>query len=157
MEIIVVSDSHGTYDQLSKVVNNYSNADFYFHCGDSELPKQYLSNFYGVEGNNDLYNEYPEHIIMDLNDCFRALVIHGHRQGVYSGMGNLVALAKKYDCNVVFFGHTHIFRQDYVDGVYIVNPGCLIYNRDFTPGSFARVVIENDKFSVTRLNVNELE
>lgn len=157
MEIIVVSDSHGTYDQLQKIIKNYPKAAFYFHCGDSELPKQYLSNFHGVEGNNDIYNEYPEHIIMDLNDYFRVLVIHGHRQGVYSGMNNLVALAKKYKCNVVFFGHTHVFRQDYVDGVHIVNPGCLIYNRDFTPSSYAYIEIENDTFRVERRNVNELD
>ena len=49
---------------------------------------------------------------------------HGHREMVKSGVGHLVAEARRYGAQVALYGHTHIpdcHREE--DGLWVLNPG----------------------------------
>lgn len=152
MRIVVVSDSHGYREPLDLLLKRYPDARYYIHCGDSELPPVFLNNYNAVKGNNDNIFDYPEYIILDLNDNYRALIIHGHRQIVFRDLGILANFAKSKKCNVCFYGHTHIFHDEMVEGVRMINPGCIIRCRDFTPGCFALVDLEDDSLACQRVD-----
>ncbi|MCI5774480.1 MAG: YfcE family phosphodiesterase [Erysipelotrichaceae bacterium] len=152
MQVIVVSDSHGYKEPLEYLWRHHHEADFFVHCGDSELPPVYLDNYCAVKGNNDNIFDYPEHIILDLNEHFRALIIHGHRHIVFRDLSILANYAKSKQCNVCFFGHTHVFHDAIVDGVRMINPGCILRCRDFTPGCYALITIEKDVLACQRID-----
>ena len=116
MKIVVVSDNHGYDKPLDNIIKQNPDAKFFIHCGDSEMPEQLLSNFYAVRGNNDGFYDYPESIILDLDANNKAMIIHGHRHIVYRDLTYLANFAKTKGCNIVFYGHTHIFNDEVCDG-----------------------------------------
>ena len=50
---------------------------------------------------------------------------HGHIYGVKSGDYGLISAAREHRAQVALFGHTHLAREDYEDGLYLMNPGRL--------------------------------
>ena len=153
MQIIVTSDNHGFKEPMDRLLQLYPDAKYFLHCGDSELPEIYLSNYYVVKGNNDHFYDYPEYIILDLNENFRALIIHGHRHIIYKDLSVLANFAKSKECNVCFYGHTHIFNDEIVEDIRMINPGSIIRCRDFTPGCYALINIDKNKLYCQRINL----
>ena len=52
MKIVVVSDNHGRSEPLEQILELHRDADVFIHCGDSELPPQFLQGYVCVRGNN---------------------------------------------------------------------------------------------------------
>ena len=77
MKIVVVSDNHGRSEPLEQILELHRDADVFIHCGDSELPPQFLQGYVCVRGNNDFYYEYPEMKILEL-EGHRMMIVHGH-------------------------------------------------------------------------------
>lgn len=96
----------------------------FIHCGDSELPPQFLQGYVCVRGNNDFYYEYPEMKILELEN-HRMMIVHGHHHLYMGQLDMLVSKARRQGCDFVFYGHTHIFSSQQRDGVILVNPGAL--------------------------------
>ena len=142
MKYLIVSDSHGLDYELNDLLSEYRNFDGFIHCGDSELPKSYLSMYKAVLGNND-YNFLPQQLVVDIGDK-KAVVVHSHLQGVFDTKNKLAALAKEQDASYVFYGHTHVFNDEVVDGIRIMNPGSLWRSRDDGSRSYAIFEIEED-------------
>lgn len=152
MKYLIVSDSHGLDYELDDLLSEYKHFDGYIHCGDSELPKQYLSNFAAVIGNND-YNYLPEQIVVNVGNQ-KALVVHSHRQGIFDTKLKLAALAQEQGASFVFYGHTHVFNDEIVNGVRIMNPGSLWRSRDDSSRSYAIFEIdEDDNCTFTRYHL----
>lgn len=128
MKYLVVSDSHGLQEELSELLKRHPDMDGYIHCGDSELPAYFLSNYMAVIGNND-YNGLPAQIIMNVGKE-KALIVHSHRQGFFDRNEQLAYLAKSNGCKFVFYGHTHVFADMVLNGVRIMNPGSVWRCRD---------------------------
>lgn len=141
MKYLIVSDSHGLSYELSDLLEMHRNFDGYVHCGDSELSKQELSEFSAVIGNND-YNYLPEQLVIDVGTK-KALVIHSHRQGIFDTKNKLVALAKEQNADFVFYGHTHVFNDEMIGNVRLMNPGSLWRSRD--DGSHSYAIFEIDE------------
>lgn len=150
MKLVVVSDNHGLQNELPRLRLIHNDADAFFHCGDSELPIAYLDDFIGVLGNNDYYLDLPETKVIDLKEI-RVLLTHGHRYLYFNDLNRLVAKAKQENCQLVLYGHTHLFRWSIIDGIHLVNPGSLSHNRDGSAPSYAIVTIENGEISVKRM------
>lgn len=53
MKFVVVSDSHGSYQELIDVVNINQDADIFIHLGDYEIPEYLLNRFIFCKGNCD--------------------------------------------------------------------------------------------------------
>lgn len=151
MKYLVVSDSHGLQDELMELLNRHPDMDGYIHCGDSELPDVYLSNYTAVIGNND-YNGLPAQIITSVGNEL-ALIVHSHRQGFFDRNEQLAYIAKSNDCKYVFYGHTHIYADVTLNGVRVMNPGSLLHCRDGRGRTYAIFEIdENNNSTFTLMN-----
>ena len=129
MEFIVCSDNHGNAKVLDDIKRNHPNAEVYIHCGDNEMSNEMMKNFVAVTGNNDYFYKYPETLITQVGQL-RILILHSHTMPYGSRVKAMVKLAKERGCDVVCYGHTHIYMDEIVDGVRVLNPGSLYYNRD---------------------------
>ncbi|MFV0254886.1 MAG: metallophosphoesterase [Erysipelotrichaceae bacterium] len=135
-KVLLVSDSHGRFSRLEKLSNKYRNqVDLLLHAGDSETSEEHLYNFISVSGNNDYYSNYPEERVFTIGN-FKILLTHGHRYFYHSIEKQLVTKAKTLGCDIVCFGHTHKIVNVTIDGVRLLNPGSLNYNRDGNPLSY---------------------
>ncbi|NLW15648.1 MAG: YfcE family phosphodiesterase [Erysipelothrix sp.] len=154
IELIVCSDNHMKIPPLENLLKKYPNIKTFIHCGDVELPAEYVERFDVVRGNNDPYNSFPNELIVDLGE-FKAYVTHGHT--FYGNrIEELTTKALNNHCALACFGHTHTFEAVQNKGVLCLNPGSLRYNRDGTEPSYAHVVYDEGKFTVTKHNVSDL-
>lgn len=155
MYFIVCSDNHGKRDGLEKIKKHYPDALEYLHCGDIELPEREMKDFKAITGNNDYFYRYPESLIVEI-EGFRIFMIHSHQVRYRHRIEDLAQLAKDNNCQVVCFGHTHIYQVEEYDGILCINPGSLYYNRDGSEPSYALVRINNGELAVERKLLSEL-
>lgn len=154
-----MSDSHGKYHQIERVVNMYPNADALFHlgdiCGDEDYLRSIFSNrVYIVKGNNDIFTELPLEELVAFGG-HKIFMAHGHTLGVYHSYESLVLRTLKNKCDMVFFGHTHIPTVQRSRNVWIVNPGSLAYPRG-TERKASFVMMEIDRFDEVHFTVQYL-
>lgn len=154
MQIVVVSDSHGRNEVFSKLRELHPNASAYISCGDTECSEEYLDGFVTVQGNNDHYEQYPKRLVLNV-DGLRILVMHGDRIPPLELTHRLSDYAIAEDCQLMCYGHSHIFHVETKNGVLLVNPGSIYYNRDYTTPSYALITYENGNFHVDRLAIDE--
>ncbi len=127
MKILVVSDTHGDFAVLKDIIESNADADMLIHLGDGErdiakarelfpmLPIVY------VAGNCDYGNHEKSHITTACG--IKIFCCHGHRYGVRDGIELLAETARKYDCSIALYGHTHISRIDQTNNIVVMNPG----------------------------------
>lgn len=77
----------------------------------------------------------------------KIFITHGHRYGAYYGMENLIAKAQNIGADCVLYGHTHVAKEVFQSGVYLMNPGSITYPRSSLPASCAILSIEADAIS----------
>lgn len=148
MRLIVVSDSHGRDQALEDILMKYPNADAYIHCGDIEADASSFPQFVTVQGNNDIFYDYPDHQILTLAD-HRIYITHSHQFMYSKRIPQLAAKAKEYNCDIVCFGHTHVAADETCDGVRVINPGSIWRSRDGRGPSYAVVdLLENGNVDV---------
>lgn len=160
MKVVVVSDIHGNRTALQRIIDFNPDADYILSLGDSELPLIELQekNITLVKGNYpfDAGFEYDKEIkIMDTN----IYMTHGHRYGVRRGIERLYDKAVEHKSDIVLYGHTHIAKVDYKDGIYFVNPGSVHRSRNGLIESYLLIYIEDDnkfryEFKEVRTNKN---
>ena len=151
MKFIVASDNHGMQTPIDEILRKHVDVDAFFHCGDSELPASLLDRFICVCGNNDYVVDFPDWRIVQIEN-HRIFITHGHRFLYFGRIDLLVRKAKEEHCRFVFFGHTHTFFYQEMDGIHIINPGSISHNRDGSKPSYAIVEIVDDQVLVERVN-----
>ena len=130
-----------------------------FYLGDGFRDTRYLtlngSPLYAVKGNCDLFSvgsveDCPEERVVQIGS-HRALLTHGARYGVKSGLGGLIASAIRQEADIVLYGHTHVPRLDTLpEGsevgnvilkrpLYVFNPGSV--GQD---GSFGTLTVQGE-------------
>lgn len=144
MKIIVVSDSHGRDDLLYDLQLQYPQADAFLHCGDLENDMESFPGYLVVQGNNDYYYDIPAQRILPFGQ-HRILLIHSHQFSYRKREEQMVTCAKKYGCDIVCYGHTHVANFTTVQGVALLNPGSLKYSRDGRNPSYAILTLEKKK------------
>lgn len=140
LRLCVISDNHGTSTPIKKILSDNPACDYYFHLGDSNMTDKDLEPFISVLGNCD-YFDFPKQRIIEIAD-HRILLIHGN--GYTWSMNIFADKAKEEKVDTVFFGHTHIFTDDYYNGIRFINPGSCYNNRDLTPPCYAIITIDDD-------------
>ena len=158
-KILVISDSHGGKDEISRVVSYFGKSvDCLAFCGDGALDllavdKTCLPPVIAiVSGNNDsrsypvsdYYVKIPSSLIFEV--CgHKVFLAHGHQYGVYSGIELLEEEALLTGADFSFFGHTHVPFEEKreINGrdVLFLNPGSLCLPRSGSPKSFALVTV----------------
>lgn len=130
MRIIVISDTHGDYAALQRIINPNADADWIIHLGDGEKElDRYILNFptmapkiIHVAGNCDPNSLSPDVFTLPVME-HKILATHGHLYGVKSSLERLKMMARENECDIILFGHTHVPVERYEDGLYILNPG----------------------------------
>ena len=135
MKIMIISDIHGGYDNLLKVLDIFNKEKYtkLFVLGDlysfyNTIENDYILNELNaipnkliVRGNCDFDMNTPD-IITTTIDNKRIVLTHGH---LYSN-NNLINM----DADYIFIGHTHIPSIININNKYIINPGSITKSRE---------------------------
>jgi len=140
MKIGVIADSHGNAKAARSAlyVLKRSGAEVFIHLGDGiedilEIESEAGLIIEKIPGNNDPHVNLDEERVFDWGVA-KALVLHGHRQGInrYLGqleyleiLGDLAWKARKAGADILLFGHTHAPEDLEIAGVRLLNPGAL--------------------------------
>ena len=141
MKIVVVSDSHRRFSRLEEIRKRNSDAEVFIHCGDLEVSKEYAQGYILVLGNNDYYSSAPLERILEYEGV-KILVTHSHLYYYNRRIDDLWQKAKRLSCSLVCFGHTHQPYYEQREGIWLVNPGSLVYNRDGSPCGYLVITLE---------------
>lgn len=140
MKILIVSDNHGDQFVLEELHHIYQDeVDYWLHCGDSELKKEndVWTIFKSVEGNMDWSKQYPL-VRVERIEQQNVVVLHGHKHNVKWVLTDMKKIAQEEEAQIVFYGHTHIPKISYDEGVYFINPGSISQPRGgMDVGSYA--------------------
>ena len=147
MKLVVVSDSHGKANILEEIVERHPDAQAYLHCGDIEAPQEYYPEYTIVLGNNDIYYDYPEYRILNVGK-HRIYMAHSHRFSYLHRGEQMAKTALENDCDIFFYGHTHIAADEMINGVRLINPGSLWRSRDGRDPSYAVVTLDEEQVDV---------
>lgn len=131
--IFVLADTH---DRLpANVLGLAKEADEIWHLGDVCAPRIVDElELLGppvtvVQGNCDEESRWP-------------LVVKIERHGVRFWLEHIPPSRPPPDCDVVLHGHTHVPRDDKIDGVRFLNPGCVTRPNRGAPPSAAWLAID---------------
>lgn len=148
MRLLVLSDTHGHRDQVTKILRHEmaaSRPDYLVFLGDGLREIDEIA-YYGefswlpvlsVRGNCDFFgaSDTPELREWSVGG-YRLLLMHGHRYEVKSGLSRAASFAVSKGADAVLYGHTHAAREDRfavgdsVSGISLSRPLVL-----FNPGS----------------------
>ncbi len=144
----MISDSHKRSDIVEKIL--YAQKDsgevfFLGDCADDIEDLQYIfpdKRFHILSGNCDYFSTFPSTAVTEVGGT-KIFYTHGHTLSVKYGEQRLIEAAKQNGCKIALYGHTHISKILYEDGIYVVNPGSCSRARDFHE-SYAVIDIEEN-------------
>ncbi|MBQ7164250.1 MAG: metallophosphoesterase [Clostridia bacterium] len=144
--IAVLSDTHGNYDAIEKIMPVLESCDFVAHLGDRFTDMQPYKKALGdklvcVKGNCD-FTAGDVYRILEVEGK-RLLFTHGDAFGVKYSLTRLALFAEEQRADAVFFGHTHAAFEETRGGVLFVNPGALA--RTSFEKTFAFVTVTESK------------
>lgn len=148
MRIVVISDSHKRTKVIDDILMSQPNAKHVFFLGDHTADIEDFEflypdkSFHIVCGNCDFASTYPTVNCETVNNK-RILYAHGHTFNVKYGTERLLETAKQNRYDIVLYGHTHISKILYEDGIYIVNPGSVSSAREGRPSYAVIDITEN--------------
>ncbi|PFA61877.1 YfcE family phosphodiesterase [Bacillus sp. AFS015802] len=153
MKLLVVSDSHGSKEELMDLSRKYqSGVDAMIHCGDSELSADdpALSPYLVVRGNCDMDARLPDDLVEKVGG-HSILVTHGHHYGIKMSLMKLRYRAEEAGAQFVFFGHSHTLGAELNDGTLFLNPGSILLPRGRSERTYALVEAQDQEIKVTFL------
>lgn len=150
MKVAVIADTHGDISFAKKVLSRHADIDRLIHLGDHSWDAKALQSLFKVpvdvvRGNNDYGEKAPYDKLIRLAG-HKILLTHGHKYNVYFGPDHLYYRAREIGASYVFYGHTHQYRDDMIDGIRLINPGSASLPRDGQAESL--VIMEVDKASI---------
>lgn len=134
MRIGVISDSHGYTGRLSTVLMAMEAdgpldaiihlGDGYYDLTDLNVP---LPPVYQAAGNCDFFQQGSQ-MALDLWGA-HILATHGHMYHVKQNTDSLLALALEEKFQAVLYGHTHVQKCQWQNGILLLNPGAAMDGR----------------------------
>lgn len=130
MRILVVSDCHGDFNNLHCALLDQPSAEVVFCLGDGEYDYDQIQSLFPnkmfiiIRGNCDTRSTKPDTKIINIEDkCIFAT--HGHLYEVKIDLNRLHFAGKEVNAQIILFGHTHSPYNEYVNGIYMFNPGSI--------------------------------
>ena len=142
MKILLVSDTHGMTERVTRVCEDHGNFDLILHLGDYQRDQDDIMlktgiTVKGVAGNCDWAATTAECSRTETFECGKIFMTHGHTLGVNYDLTNLCLAAKEAGAIAAFYGHTHVAFYDESGDVRILCPGSISNPRDGTRGTYA--------------------
>ncbi len=159
IKITVFADSHKDFHKLKNIVDDNLDSDLFVHLGDGQLELLDISQMYPdkefvlVKGNSDFGTAKEERVITI--GGYKAFCAHGHTLNVHSSLESLLDKAQFNNCKIALYGHTHIFKTEFVDGIYVMNPGSVSSPRGKNPPSYGIIEITED--DTIKMNIIEIK
>lgn len=149
MKIGVISDTHRIVSSIKRLENEVSGVDVLIHLGDNVddiliIQKFYKGKIINVKGNCDFSTIVPNDRVEEVSGK-RTFVTHGHRYGVKENLTKLRHKALEIGADIVLYGHTHIAKIDFLEGIWYINPGSASLPRD---GARSYAIISIEKESI---------
>lgn len=134
MRAAVISDSHGFTGRLNTIlmkIEAEGPLDAILHLGDGYGDLMALNAalppVYQVAGNCDAGRRDTLGFVT-LSGA-RLLLTHGHFQRVQEGTDGLLQLALEENCRAALYGHTHVQKMAWRNGVLLLNPGAACHGK----------------------------
>lgn len=129
MKILVISDTHGSFDRAISAYYLSEPVDAIIHLGDGsadadQLRKTVAVPVINVAGNCDPGSNAPRELVWECEGK-QILMTHGDAYQVKSGLAKLQQRAEEVEADAVLYGHTHKAFHEMLSGVLFVNPGAL--------------------------------
>ena len=149
-KLIILSDTHGNYRGVEKLFSLFSENDYILHLGDGATDmrlarENYPEKIYACAGNCDFFSVLPTEGELEI-ECVKIFYCHGHKYGVKTDLHALAKEAKRRDCEIALYGHTHRAEITEIDGVTLINPGSLRFSVG-EGGSYCYLVVNREKFT----------
>lgn len=128
MKVLVLSDSHGDFYNVNKILQSQPGAEVVFFLGDglNDIERCRLNYpekmFITVRGNCDWGSDAPIEQFFSIEGK-KIMATHGHTYNVKFTYSEAIYRARENKCEVLLFGHTHNAVTAYDHGLYIMNPG----------------------------------
>ena len=129
-KLIIISDSHGNRRAIDELDGIFAESDYIIHLGDTSADGGYIR------------GKYPDKTVVINGNCDPVKL--GDDERVKFTLAKLTEEAKKLDCKLALYGHTHRPRGDVLDGVTLLNPGSL---SRYGNKSYLYVVVNGNKFT----------
>ncbi|WP_047150587.1 YfcE family phosphodiesterase [Aneurinibacillus tyrosinisolvens] len=142
MKFLVVSDTHGSTEALSSILERHPGLDVY-HCGDFCYPRAQFPGFTYVHGNCDFDPATPAETVLNVGSL-RIFQTHGHTYGVKEALTRLHYRAAELGANLALFGHTHVPAALLNEGILLLNPGSLLLPRLYPVPTYVVVETEDE-------------
>lgn len=155
MTILVFSDSHAALRFMRQYIEKI-HPQAVIHLGDyyddaESLQEDYRNiQFHIVPGNCDR-DRCPisaRELLCYPVGGVRLLMTHGHNHHVKSGIGALLADARRYEAKAALYGHTHqVDCHQEEDGLWVLNPGSCGYGG----GNAGLIETDGEKITACRI------
>ena len=129
MKALVLSDSHGSFNNIVKAVEREKDISMIIFAGDVQRDADALVRTYPripvavVLGNNDWsVRDVPFDVTFNFGGK-RVFLTHGHKYHVKMSLNTLLFKAREENADICIFGHTHRAYCEEVSGVLLLNPG----------------------------------
>jgi len=158
IKLLIFSDNHRDREVVYKMLSANKDVDHIISLGDSEMSESELSNLniIGVKGNYPFEPKFPYDLELTFGN-FRILFTHGHHFNVKSGDIHIYHLAKDHDCQIAFFGHTHMYSITDYEDIVLVNPGSLTYPKMHPNKTYGLISLLKNQFQIDIIDVDTLE
>lgn len=155
MTILVFSDSHSSLNFMRRCMEKiHPNAVIhlgdYYDDGDTLMEEYPQIPFHIVPGNCDRYRcpIGAREVLCYCVGGVRLFMTHGHNHHVKSGIGALLADARRNHAQAALYGHTHqVDCHQEEDGLWVLNPGTCGYNG----GSAGLLETDGEKITACRI------
>lgn len=159
MKAIVISDSHGNYFNVKRILDKHPDVDYIIHLGDGEddlaeinmenpsLAKKVIY----VGGNCDM-GMHKRTAIFDFSDI-KIFLAHGDNYKIKTDKTVIAEVARENGCHAAFFGHSYLKFNEIIDGIQLLNPGSCSIQADNSKPSYALVENKNGQLVIDILDI----
>ncbi len=156
MKLLLISDVHGDFGIMEKILDQNQDADVRIFLGDFQTSKYAQQELAGkfnhvVTGNNDHPGISEMHLLVEI-EGLKIYMTHGDRYfsfKEYVSKSKLAKDAKKHGATLALHGHDHKASISEHDGVTVFNPGSPSYPRFGSKAAYG--IIEINDGEITRI------
>lgn len=159
MKIVVMSDSHGNYRNVRKILDDNRDASMIIHLGDGEADLEQLrmddpalaDRIIYVCGNCDM-GMYKRTAVVTPGGV-GIFLAHGDNYKVKTDKEYIADAAAKSGCTAAFFGHTHERYNEVINGIQLLNPGSCDMQGDGTAPSYAVAEVRDGRLDIQIIDI----